>query len=243
MSINKTLAMSLRFMARLAGMGTVLALAACSETETGQSTDVSIGGTVSGLDGTVILQNNGTDDLTVSADGPFTFGLAIAIGETYSVTVQTQPDDQVCVVNDGSGTAQSDVSAVSVVCTSNVTIGGTISGVTGGTVTLENNGGDPLSRDANGPFTFSSTIPSGATYSVTVQTRPVGQTCMVSNGSGTATDDVTDVTVECAALELGLLPEIYATGKAINYSAFRAAGPEFGEMPSDADILEDLGLL
>ncbi len=242
MSIDNTLALSLRFMARLAGMGTFLALAACSESQTGDAS-VSIGGTVSGLVGTVILSNNGVDDLTVSADGPFTFGLPIAKGDTYSVTVQTQPVDQVCLVSDGSGTAQTDVSTVSVVCTSNVTIGGTISGLTGGTVTLENNGGDPLSTDTNGPFTLSSTIPNGATYSVTVQTRPVGQTCLVSNGSGTATDDVTNVTVECAPLELGPLPEIYATGKAINYSAFRAAGPEFGEMPSDADILEDLGLL
>jgi exo-beta-1,3-glucanase (GH17 family) len=241
--MNKTFASAVRFMARLAGIGACLSLAACSETETGQSSDVSIGGTVSGLDGTVILQNNGMDDLTLSADGPFTFGLPIARGETYSVTVQTQPADQTCVVSDGSGTAETDVSTVSVVCTPNVTIGGTISGLTGGTVTLVNNGGNPLSTDANGPFAFSSTVPNGASYEVTVQTRPVGQTCLVTNGSGTATDDVTDVTVECADLELGLLPEIYATGRAINYSAYRAAGPEFGEMPSDADILEDLGLL
>jgi len=39
------------------------------------------------------------------------------------------------------------------------------------------------------------------------------------------------------------LPDIYATGKAINYSAFRAGGPDVGEIPSDADVLEDLGLL
>ena len=43
--------------------------------------------------------------------------------------------------------------------------------------------------------------------------------------------------------ELRPLPEIYTTGKAINYSAFRAGGPAAGEIPSDADVLEDLGLL
>ncbi len=39
------------------------------------------------------------------------------------------------------------------------------------------------------------------------------------------------------------LPPIYTTGKAIAYSAFRAGGPGAGEVPSDANILEDLGLL
>jgi len=44
-------------------------------------------------------------------------------------------------------------------------------------------------------------------------------------------------------IELRPLPEIYTTGKAINYGPFRAGGPGTGEIPSDADILEDLGLL
>jgi exo-beta-1,3-glucanase (GH17 family) len=46
-------------------------------------------------------------------------------------------------------------------------------------------------------------------------------------------------------IELRPLPEIYTTGNAINYSPYRAQGPEVQppEMPSDADVLEDLGLL
>ena len=44
-------------------------------------------------------------------------------------------------------------------------------------------------------------------------------------------------------IELRPLPEIYTTGKAINYGPFRAGGPGTGEIPSDADIIEDLGLL
>ena len=39
------------------------------------------------------------------------------------------------------------------------------------------------------------------------------------------------------------LPEIYTTGKAINYGPYRAGGPGSGEFPSDAEILQDLGLL
>ena len=46
-------------------------------------------------------------------------------------------------------------------------------------------------------------------------------------------------------LELRPLPDIYTTGNAINYSPYRAQGPEVEprEIPSDEDILEDLGLL
>ena len=43
--------------------------------------------------------------------------------------------------------------------------------------------------------------------------------------------------------ELRPLPEIYTSGNAINYSAFRAGGPGAGEIPSDEDVLQDLGLL
>ncbi len=39
------------------------------------------------------------------------------------------------------------------------------------------------------------------------------------------------------------LPSIYTTGKAVAYGPFRAGGPGLGEVPTDAQILQDLGLL
>ena len=77
-----------------------------------------IGGTVTGLSGTVVLRNNAANDLTVSADGAFAFGTALASGDAYSVTVQTQPafPAQDCVVTDGTGTASANVTNVAVVC-------------------------------------------------------------------------------------------------------------------------------
>jgi len=44
-------------------------------------------------------------------------------------------------------------------------------------------------------------------------------------------------------IELRPLPDIYATGNAINYGPYRAGGPGSGEFPSDADLLEDLTLM
>ena len=65
-----------------------------------------IGGTLGGL-GTglnVVLQDNGADNLTLTANGSFTFATNIGEGKTYNVTVATQPAGQVCTVANGSGT-------------------------------------------------------------------------------------------------------------------------------------------
>src|SRR3989339_1333962 len=53
-----------------------------------------VGGTVSGLSGTVVLTNNGGDDLTLTANGAFTFATAVADGGSYNVQVKTQPSGQ-----------------------------------------------------------------------------------------------------------------------------------------------------
>ncbi len=77
------------------------------------------------------------------------------------------------------------------------TVGGTISGLTG-SVTLQNNSADGLIVAADGSFTFATAIDDGGTYSVTVSVQPAGQTCTVTNGSGTInTANVTTVTVAC----------------------------------------------
>lgn len=157
----------------------------------------SIGGTLSGLNGTIVLQNNGSNNLTLTANGGFTFSSALAHGAAYNVTVLTQPTGQTCAVTNGAGTVSGIVAGVTVVCATNTySIGGTLSGLSG-TVVLQNNGGNNLALTANGGFTFSSTMVHGAAYSVTVLTQPVGQTCVVTNGAGAASGSVTNVTVTC----------------------------------------------
>lgn len=81
-------------------------------------------------------------------------------------------------------------------------IGGTVSGLgTERSLTLLNNGLDPLTVTANGPFVFADSLLSAASYAVTVMTQPVGQDCTVSNGSGTLDAEGTSidgVVVSCA---------------------------------------------
>ena len=86
-----------------------------------------IGGTVSGLSGTgLVLQNNGSNNLSVSANGSFTFTTAIASGGAYMVTVLTQPSNpaQTCGVTNGSGTASANVTRIQINCTTTYTIDG-----------------------------------------------------------------------------------------------------------------------
>ena len=93
-----------------------------------------IGGNVSGLsDGTLVLQDNGGDDLSVTSDGTFTFATQVPHGRSYGVTVGGQPDGQQCTVTNGTGTvAAADVTNVAVSCASQTfTIGGTVSGLDG----------------------------------------------------------------------------------------------------------------
>ena len=130
----------------------------------GTSTTYSIGGTVSGLSGTVVLQDNGADNLSVSANGSFTFATPLAGGASYAVTVKTSPSGQSCTVSNGSGTvAAANVTNVAVSCTSAAaySIGGTVSGLSG-TVVLQDNGADNLSVSANGSFTFATPLAGGA---------------------------------------------------------------------------------
>lgn len=76
-----------------------------------------VGGTIAGLSGSVVLQNNAGDDLQLSSDGAFQFPAPVAVDATYAVTVKTHPANQICTVASGTGTITSgDVSSVMVTC-------------------------------------------------------------------------------------------------------------------------------
>jgi alpha-tubulin suppressor-like RCC1 family protein len=185
------------------GSGTVVVSNITNITVTCILNTYSIGGNVNGLGSgqSVVLQNNGGNNLTVSANGGFAFTTLIPSGSTYAVTVLTNPPGRTCTVSNGSGTViASTISNVAVTCISNnYTIGGSVGGLgSGQSVALQNNGGNNLTVSANSGFTFTTPIPSGSNYSVTVLSSPSGLTCVVSNGSGTVVaSNVTNVVVTC----------------------------------------------
>jgi hypothetical protein len=111
-------------------------------------------------------------------------------------------------------------------------VGGTISGLTG-TVVLQNSGGNNLSRSANGAFAFSTRLPTGSSYAITVLTQPAGQSCQVTSGTGTiGAADVTNVSIVCAAtgaananlsgltLSNGTVAPVFAAGQ-VSYTSIQ----------------------
>ena len=189
-----------------------IGLAACGGGSSAAPT-YSIAATVSGLSGTLVLQNNGSDVLSAAANGVFTFASRVAGASTYDVTVRTQPTGQTCVVANGSGTVNgSDVTNVSVTCSPVYTVGGSVTGLQG-TVTLQDNGGNDLTIASNGPFAFGPAVETGTAYSITIKMQPVEQLCVLSNGSGTVSGaNVGNVAVTCSLVPLTVASSSPAVG-------------------------------
>src|SRR5450631_3465532 len=80
-------------------------------------------------------------------------------------------------------------------------VGGTVTGLKGTGLVLQDNSGSDLRVNANGAFTFSSRVAKAKTYLVTVRTQPSNpaQTCTVHDGSGTiAKADIINIVVSCS---------------------------------------------
>lgn len=184
------------------------ALAATGNFETGGDVDLyKVKGSTVGLAGSgLTLRLNNSNDLPVSANGPFEFAGGLPTGASYAVTVGTQPSSppQNCTVANGSGTiGNADVTNVSITCVTlaTYTIGGTVSGYTGSGLKLKLNGGSEQAIAASGPFTFTGPLVDGSPYAVAISAQPAGQICTLANGSGTVSGaNVTNVAVNCADL-------------------------------------------
>ena len=172
------------------------------------TTTYTIGGNVTGLDPAssgVVLQNNAGDNLTINANGTFTFATPINDGATYNVSVLTQPTvpGQVCTATTNTGTATADVTTVNVNCVTNTfTVGGNVTGIPGGeSIIIQNNGGDNLTVNVDGPFTFTTPIDDLTGFAVTVLTPPPSApTCTFTAGTDTGTisnANETGVTINC----------------------------------------------
>lgn len=168
------------------------------------STAFSIGGTVTGLDGTGLVLANASESLPVGASGPFTFPTLVASGQPYAVTVAAQPSAQTCLVTNASGTVDDlPISDVQVACKTNThTVGGTVSGLLGKGLVIELDGLQDLTlAQAAQQYVFPQAVASGTTYKVVVRTQPSGpaQTCTVAHAMDTiGSTDIIDADVTCS---------------------------------------------
>jgi len=183
----------------------ILLFVGCAAENEGSSSSSSsafnIGGTVTGLSGVLIIQNNSGDDTVVeqtgSEDVSFTFKTSISSGSAYSVSVKLQPNTQTCTASNASGTTSQNISNITIACTSSsYNVSGTVSGLTG-SVVLQNNGAEDLTV-SNGSFSFTNKINKGSAYNVTVKTQPSPFTCSAASNRGLASDNMSSVSIVCA---------------------------------------------
>lgn len=165
-----------------------------------------VGGTLTGLPtGTsVVLQNNGKDNLTLTQNGRFTFNNTLDDGDDYNVTVLTDPAGAECTPSNNTGKINSkgdDVENVLITCAATGNLTGTVTGLPSGNyITVLNNGGTPLRVYADGSFTFPGTLANGTSYVITVQTPLPASltTCNVTGGTGQIASGVPNTTIAIA---------------------------------------------
>jgi len=160
-----------------------------------------VGGTVTGLNGTGLslsLSAGSMQSVSPSTDGSFSFPSLVATGTAFTAAVTSSPVTQSCTAVGTSGTVlNANVTSIAVTCVNTWSIGGTVTGLTGTGLQLAVNGG--AANNVSGPFTLSPRIATNGTYAVSIVTQPTGQLCVVTNGLGTATANVTNVSVLCTA--------------------------------------------
>jgi len=162
-----------------------------------------------------------TQQWQTSTDGGTSWtNIVGATAASYETPVTTSADNGRqfrAVFDNGVGVVLSQ-GAVLTVTSAPVQVGGSVNGLSGTGLQLQNNAGDTLAVSANGSFTFASTIAPGATYAVTVLSQPSGQNCTIQNGTGTANAAVANVVVTCTSA--GALA-LVANGNANTLSIFR----------------------
>ena len=109
---------------------------------------------------------------------------------------------QTCAVSQGTGTvANGNVTSVAITCvTKTFAVGGTVTGLVGNGLVLQDNLGDNLTVADNGTFTFGTQVASGSrtpSPSSPRRRRPA-QTCAIAGASGLVADAaVTNVAITC----------------------------------------------
>ena len=157
-----------------------------------------VGGTISGLAGSLTLQLNGAESLTRNENGPFTFRSELEDQSSFTVAMTVPPEEHDCTLQGATGKLNGgDYTSVKVDCARRTyTLGGNVEGLDG-TLQLRIEGGETLSITSSGPFTFQARLPKGSNYAVSLVAQPRGHDCVLGNESGTVAGHVTGISVQC----------------------------------------------
>ncbi len=189
---------------------------------------LTLGGTVSGLTGTLILENNATETVSINASGSFAFARRFLSGESYNVTIQSAPATQVCSIQSGSGVFAAASVTFSVQCLSQNNIPATAPAVVsstpaGGAVNVAPCSGTPCF--ARLVLRFDQTMDTGVSPAISAQVS--GNTTGVSIVSSfwSSTNFVDDsVTISLSWVQLPENSSITITFPQSNYQDLEGLG-------------------
>jgi hypothetical protein len=152
---------------------------------------------VTGLTGTLVVQDSKSDQLTFTTNTTQTFATSYASGSTYTVTVLTQPAGQTCTLSsNASGTITSNITVTATCSASLPTISVSVTGLSG-TMVMQDDQGATLTFTSNTTQTFSNTYASGATYTIYITSQPTAESCIPTYSTGTITSSLT-IDATCA---------------------------------------------
>ena len=128
---------------------------------------------------------------------------------------------QTCTIANNRGVGNGDVRNVNVTCaTDTFSVGGTVTGLLGSGLVLQNNGRNNLTVAGDGAFTFTEELASDSDYNVQVAQHPSNptQTCSVVGDTGlgrVTTADITSVQISCSTANFrvgGTITNLVGTG-------------------------------
>jgi hypothetical protein len=179
--------------------GTIKANTTVTATCTTNSSNFTLSVSVTGLTGTLVVQDSQSDSLTFTTNTTQTFAKTYTSGSTYSVTITSQPTGQTCTLgSNASGTITANTTVTATCSTSggNPTLSVSVSGLSG-SVTLQDDQGDTLTFNNNSMQTFAKPYSSGATYTVYITSQPLSQACVPTYSTGTISANLT-ISATCA---------------------------------------------
>ena len=169
----------------------------------------SLGGFIAGLlTNTNVILADGNDTVG-RPNGAYTFSTLLPFGRAYTVTINN-PTGQTCAFNPntvGNGNmANAPVTNANVLCTTNTyPLGGTVTGLVSGNVSVTNTNNNDAISVANGNYLFDQNVVYASNYNVIVAS-PSGLTCTVANGNAVmGAGGVFNVNIACG-------PKLYTLG-------------------------------
>ena len=167
-------------------------LAACG----GSGGNLYLSGSVIGLTKTGLVLKNGNVELEVAAgESSFIFPELIKSEDRYDIKISAQPKGATCTITNGSGKANSySASTAYVSCiTDTYALGGSVTGLNAGGLTLVNGLSGSISPlQGATTFTFPA-VADGSTYNISISSQPAGLTCKFQGSTSPDGPDIVGV--------------------------------------------------